>query len=659
MQVKGMIEGTSIIRQRIDYCICCWDDQQVKDRRAGMRTVFFSLFIVTLISAAGSSVYSAQVDFDPELWEMQGASKVEYLGRECLVGMAWLKDVDIENGVIEVDVAVDGRRSYPGLIFRMQSPRDYERYYMRPHRTCGRYSDVHQYTPVINGIAGWQLYNGDGFTAGGEIPTGEWLHLKIEFSGRQARVFLGDMENPVLEIDELVRGLGRGTVGVNGPRDGTAYFSNFSWRDDDSIEFDKPPAKFPPPGVIDNWQIAGPYRLSEIDLEIHPDEQEIRDPAWIDAECAASGLVDIAKYFGRQGREPDVALARATVQSAGSETMEFKFGYSDAAAIFFNGKLLFAANSSYRYRDPSFLGIAGFYDALYLPMKKGENEILMMVAEGFGGWGFMGQDGKAIFSAEGIVKGWETEGNFRIPETALYDPGHDMIYVSNFDRFDYAPGAGRQSISKLSPDGRLIDPEWIKSISNPTGMAIADGTLYVLERKGLVEIDAGTGEIKSRYPLPSAGFLNDIAASEKTLYISDSRSNIIHRFSRGEFGVFLQAGEVSEPNGLHVDGGTLYIGSNGEDAVMAVDLDDGSIRTLAKLGPGIIDGIESDRSGRLLVSHWEGRLYRIDPDGEVSRLLDTTSPGVNIANFGYDRKRGMVIIPTFSSNSVVSYSLPR
>jgi hypothetical protein len=623
-----------------------------------MTDVRLTICFLALLAVMSTGAAAEEAAFDPERWEMRGATTLEHMGRECLVGFAYLKDVEFEDGVIEVDVAVDGRRSYPGINFRMQSPRDYERYYLRPHRTCGQYPDVHQYTPVINGIAGWQLYNGEGFTSGGEVPTGEWVHLKVEVKGSQARVFLGDMENPVLEIDELVHGVSRGSIGLNGPRDGSAYFSNFSWRRDDGLEFEKPPVSFSPPGVIEKWKIAGPYGLSDIDLEKHPSEQDIAEPVWIEAECTESGLVDIARYFGRQGREPDVAIAKTLITVEESETMEFKFGYSDAAALFLNGRLLFAANSSYRYRDPSFLGIAGFFDALYLPLEKGENEILMMIAEGFGGWGLMGQDGKAIYTGEGIVREWETDKEFRIPETALFDAERDVIYVSNFDRFDFAPGAGRQAISKLSSGGKIIDARWVKGLSNPTGMAVMGGTLFAVERKALVEIELATGDVTARHPLLAAGFLNDIAVHGEAVFISDSRAGIVYRFSGGSFESFLSGGQLGQPNGLHVNGGTLFIGDNGDGTVKAVDIADGSMETFAALGPGIIDGIESDGSGGLLVSHWEGRLYRVSPEGEVSRILDTTSPGLNIANFGYDGKRKRVIIPTFSSNSVVSYNLP-
>jgi hypothetical protein len=52
-------------------------------------------------------------------------------------------------------------------------------------------------------------------------------------------------------------------------------------------------------------------------------------------------------------------------------------------------------------------------------------------------------------------------------------------------------------------------------------------------------------------------------------------------------------------------------------------------------------------------------MYRIGRDGGIKRIIDTTSPGINIANFAYDSKRNRVIIPTFSSGTVVSYTLPQ
>jgi hypothetical protein len=50
-------------------------------------------------------------------------------------------------------------------------------------------------------------------------------------------------------------------------------------------------------------------------------------------------------------------------------------------------------------RDYRFLGTIGFYDKLFLPLKKGDNELWFVTSENFGGWGV-----KAKFeNMEGIL----------------------------------------------------------------------------------------------------------------------------------------------------------------------------------------------------------------------------------------------------------------
>ena len=116
--------------------------------------------ILLLSMCAACSAHAAHaaaetVGFDSSRWVMTSAEASEHLGRECLAGFAYLKDVDLASGIVEVDVAVDGSRSYPGIVFHMRSPRDFEEIYVRPHR-AGLYPDAVQYMPVINGIGCWQ-----------------------------------------------------------------------------------------------------------------------------------------------------------------------------------------------------------------------------------------------------------------------------------------------------------------------------------------------------------------------------------------------------------------------------------------------------------------------------------------------------------------------
>jgi hypothetical protein len=65
-------------------------------------------------------------------------------------------------------------------------------------------------------------------------------------------------------------------------------------------------------------------------------------------------------------------------------------GYSDDVSVFLNGKILFRGRSAQNFRDPGFLGIVNpENDTVYLPLKKGSNELMLAVSELGGGWGFI------------------------------------------------------------------------------------------------------------------------------------------------------------------------------------------------------------------------------------------------------------------------------
>jgi hypothetical protein len=72
--------------------------------------------------------------------------------------------------------------------------------------------------------------------------------------------------------------------------------------------------------------------------------------------------------------------------------MKLVFAYSDSVHVFVNGQLLFEGDSAFARRDPSFLGIASLGpDAVYVDLHAGANEIVLAIAENFGGWGFAGR----------------------------------------------------------------------------------------------------------------------------------------------------------------------------------------------------------------------------------------------------------------------------
>jgi len=597
-------------------------------------------------------------DFDSDVWVKRNAEVVEHAGRLSLAGFAYLEGVEFTNGVIDVDVAVPDKdaRSYPGIVFRMQSEGDYERLYLRPHRTP-LYPDAVQYTPVMNGIAGWQLYNGPGLTAATVIPEGEWVHLRLEVGGEQARLYLGGAHEPALVIDHLRHGVSTGSVGVMGPSDGTAYFSNFTYREDDDLGFEPVPWADMPPGTVTEWEISQAFTLGEVDLEVPPSEQSGLTVEWRRVEPDRTGLVDVARYTGRIGREPDCVFARTVLAGSEGEVVRLEFGYSDAVSVFLNGELLFTGSSAYTQRDPSFLGIIGYFDAVYLPLVEGENDLSLIVTESFGGWGFMCRDGNAVFMADGISGAWEA-GGFLTPESVVHDAARGVLYVSNFDGYSRAGPAGSQYISRVAVSGEVVDPSWVAGLAMPTGMAISDGMLYVVERGGLVEIDIESAEIVARHPVPGARFPNDVAVDEDgRVYVSDSAASVIYRFAEGAFEPWLEGDEMLNPNALLTHDGALLVGSTGDRRLKSVDLETGEVSIVAEFPSGNIDGIRVDEDGNYLVSHWEGRVYRVDPAGKVERILDTTVSGENCADFDYVKDERLLVAPTFRGDRLAAYRL--
>lgn len=613
-----------------------------------------SLQVVCLMLVCSGAVRASEfvtVGFDSDRWEIQGGEVTSYLGRECFKGRAVLNEVELADGVIEVDMVFEGPRSFVGLLFRLENDREYENFYLRPHKSDK--PDALQYTPVFNGSSGWQLYNGDGFTAQATIPHERWIRVRLEFKGSRARVFLDGAERPALVMNDLKRGAGKGRIGVAGPPNGLGYFAGFRYKADDGLEFGDPPEVEPVMGMLTDWELSRPFRIHEVDNERHPSEQGLSDLGWRRVEPEASGLVNISRTTARPGTEPSAIFARTTLRAEGDEVRQLDFGYSDAVVIFLNGKRLFSGLSTFRSRDATFLGAVGLFDSVDLPLKKGDNELLFTVLEAFGGWGFMARDGSSVLQEKGIDELWRISRNLNMPESVVYDRKRDLLYVSCFGQ--YSP-PGQQSVAKVSPDGRVQKLDWVTGLARPTGEIIHDDDLYVVERRALARIDLETGTLAERHPFPEPVFPNDVALDEAgNLYVSDSGKGAIYRFREGEMEVWLSGEDVSQPNGMLVHDGGLVWGNNGDNDLKRADLQTKEVRTIAHLGPGIIDGIKPDGKGNLLVSHFNGRLYRVTPSGETSRLMDTTARSMRLADFEYVPEKDLLVVPTLQNNTLVAY----
>jgi hypothetical protein len=82
-------------------------------------------------------------------------------------------------------------------------------------------------------------------------------------------------------------------------------------------------------------------------------------------------------------------MAKIAINSDKDQLKRLNIGYSDRIKLYCNGNALYSANNSFRTRDYRYLGTIGYFETVYLPLKKGNNTIILAVSETFGGWGVM------------------------------------------------------------------------------------------------------------------------------------------------------------------------------------------------------------------------------------------------------------------------------
>jgi hypothetical protein len=339
---------------------------------------------------------------DSPRWELQSKAKVtDYLGRRCLDiedDPAMLKDFEMTDGVIDVDMAGTGARGFYNISFRKQSNGDGELVYLRAHKTG--LDDAQQYTPVFNGVAPWQIYNGPGFTAAVEIPRHAWFHVRLVIAGAQAKLYVSNMAAPSLVMNDLKTGFRQGGVGFFG-----VHVSNVEIRRMPPAPWEphKPPM---PAEAITRWSLSPSMDALGRDLEHPLSRADGESMKWQEVAAEPPGFVVINRFLKGPELRPtffndfskrlepqkgmQVVYARTTIISDREQVKKLNFGYSDDVSLFLNNRILYRGRSAQRFRDPGFLGIVNAEnDAVYLPLRKGRNELVLAVSELTGGWGFI------------------------------------------------------------------------------------------------------------------------------------------------------------------------------------------------------------------------------------------------------------------------------
>ena len=339
------------------------------------------------------------VPFDSDRWDLTNAEYTfqEYEGKKAILlqqGFIFLKDLKLLNGSFEFDINFSSLRNFPGVAFRVQEDfLNFEEFYLRPHQSGN--PDANQYNPVFNGLSGWQLYHGEEYSTPVNYEFNKWHHIKIVVHGNQAEVYFDDMDKPLLEISELKQKHVAGTIGMRTFTN--VHFANFQYQLNEEDVAEVPIARANIEGLIENWQISDLNNNGKFQDKQRLTKSDLADIEWTTCSVQSEGFLNIAEFVKIK---PDSATAvvKLEINSEKAVMKQVDFGYSDFVRIYLNGQIVYSGANNFRSRDYRYLGTIGFFDTVYLPLKKGNNQVLFVVRENFGGWGLQAK----IADREGI-----------------------------------------------------------------------------------------------------------------------------------------------------------------------------------------------------------------------------------------------------------------
>ncbi|OKL40371.1 SMP-30/gluconolactonase/LRE family protein [Pontibacter flavimaris] len=271
----------------------------------------------------------------------------------------------------------------------------------------------------------------------------------------------------------------------------------------------------------------------------------------------------------------------------------------------------------------------------------------------------LGSCSSGLFTSRGPVElelAWASDNTLKTPESALFDPQRNVIYVTNMNSTS-GNNDGDGFISRLDTEGDIEELYWVTGLNNPAGMALHNNVLYVADTEEVVAIATQSGAVLGRYKAEKAKFLNDVAVDEDgTVYITDSEQKRIYQLRNGRISTWIENTKREKPNGIFIDGDRMIVAFFSSGRIRLVDP---GTKDFTDWTDGIksADGIARLEDGNYLISSWDGEVYYVNQEGKKWRVLDTKSKNVNAADISYAAQPGLLLVPTFKDNRVVAYRL--
>ncbi|MEO0572467.1 MAG: hypothetical protein AAF039_12240 [Bacteroidota bacterium] len=309
-----------------------------------------------------------------------------------------LKDFDFSIGIIEFDVELKGR-GFPGINFHLDEANgNSEVYYLRYFGQLSPTSrTTMQYAAFIDGVNLWDLT--DEYQGAAALTENTWNHIKMVISENQMKVYVNNMDRAALKVPVLEGLTKTGKIGLNG----NVIYANFKIIPDETEDVAQGVGYDPTyndPHYLRNWEVQEPIEFStgkDPMKQINTSPGVIIDSAYFDGSKTWSpltakhrGMVNLTEQFGATDTgKRRLTWLRTTITSGREQEKLLRMGFSDEVWVFINGQPLHQ-NKNY-YGSPGMKEPRGRCTLdntkFKVPLKEGENEILIALSNYFFGWG--------------------------------------------------------------------------------------------------------------------------------------------------------------------------------------------------------------------------------------------------------------------------------
>jgi len=305
-----------------------------------------------------------------------------------------LKKIKFENGTIEFDAipSEDNFEDEIAVNFHQKDQYNFESVYLRlqADETSQR-DDAIQYTPFINGVNLWDMMKP--FRGYAAIHNTEWNHIKLVISGLQMMVYVNDLTKPALKISRLEGNDSTGGISF----DGDAYFANLVIKPNATEKlssFEGPDWTDNDPSYMRKWMVSHPKTL-EKGRELTADDFPTDTAEWQPIAAERRGLINlIRKFKGEQTSYPTerrYVWLKTTIRSLKRQHVGMQLGFNKEVYVFLNKRLIYIDKNSAEERLQKYPG--GLLDIgnteFELPLKEGNNELLIGIAVKNYGWGII------------------------------------------------------------------------------------------------------------------------------------------------------------------------------------------------------------------------------------------------------------------------------